>query len=140
MHTINHPSCFVIVHVVKQILDILGISYTNFENKFATNKHRIETLTNNVCETPIYPSVIRCLNLPFVDKNYRYNFYYGNKLIFERYIDYYYKYSIGMDIIENKNQDVDSVLDSNVKLIDCPAKEQYLNNLKNNIQLVKTII
>lgn len=133
MHTINHPSCFVGVYVVKKILDILQIHYKNFENNFSTNKHRLLTLTNNVCETPIYPSVIHCLKLPFIDKNYRFNFYYGNKLIFERYIDYYYKYSIGMDIIENKNQDIDCIFDHNIKLIDCPAKQKYFNNIKKHI-------
>lgn len=68
MHTINHPTCFVGVYVVRQILDILGIEHEDFESQYMTNEHRLSTLTKYDFELPIYPSVIRWLNLSFVDK------------------------------------------------------------------------
>ena len=72
MHTINHPTCFVGVYVVRQILDILGIEHEDFESQYMTNEHRLSTLTKYDFELPIYPSVNRWLNLTFVDKKYSY--------------------------------------------------------------------
>lgn len=134
MHTINHPTCFVGVYVVRQILDILGIEHEDFESQYMTNEHRLSTLTKYDFELPIYPSVIRWLNLSFVDKNYRYKFYYENRLSFERYVDYYYKHSIGMEIVENKNQD-DYIENRNpVKLLDCPAAREYFERNKESLR------
>lgn len=135
METVNHPTCFVGIHVVTQILKLLNIEHSGFDLK----KEFILDSQTAGYDSPIYPSVIRRLGLSFIDKHHRYRFHYNNRLSFERYIDFYYKHAIGMEFVEEENEDPVSS-DSLHRYLDCPATTKYMTSRQEAVrQSLKSI-
>lgn len=114
--TINHPNAhiyFILIDEFMKLISLKSVPYYDY---------------NIDCsyEQPIYPSVIKALDLKFIDSTYRFKYYFNNRLSFERFIDYYFKHSIGLDIIPNKNSDIPRILQ---RVLDYAF---YSNQLKQN--------
>ncbi|MDJ0590674.1 MAG: WcbI family polysaccharide biosynthesis putative acetyltransferase [Pleurocapsa sp. MO_226.B13] len=86
-HTQNHPTDIFGIYVVNQILKLLDLPRLT-DNLFINNP------TRGVLDSfqiPIYPSVIKHLNLNFVDYSsvYRHSSFSTNEMTFSRYISEY---------------------------------------------------
>ena len=86
-HTQNHPTDIIGIHIANQILQLLNLPTIGNPLSFS-NPHR--GILDNF-QVPIYPSVIKHLNLNFVDRQstYRHSSFSSNKINFSRYISEY---------------------------------------------------
>lgn len=86
-HTQNHPTDMLGIYVVNQILKLINLPSLSSELSILNPIY--ETLNN--FQIPIYPSVIRHLNLTFVNPKtlYKHGSYCTNQMTFARYISEY---------------------------------------------------
>ncbi|MEM8672270.1 MAG: WcbI family polysaccharide biosynthesis putative acetyltransferase [Cyanobacteria bacterium P01_G01_bin.67] len=86
-YTSQHPSDVIGIYVVNHILSLLELPKIN--SKFAANNIKRGVLDD--IQIPIYPSVIKHLNLNFVNKKtvYKHTSFCTNKMTFTRYISEY---------------------------------------------------
>ena len=86
-YTRQHPSDILGIYVVNQILSLLNLPKLDNCLSFKSTKRGVL----DSIQLPIYPSVIKHLNLKFADENkvYRHSSFCTNKMTFARYIDEY---------------------------------------------------
>ena len=96
-HTQNHPTDILGIYVVNQILQLINMPGLGEALLFKEpRKGKLDTI-----QIPIYPSVIKQLNLSFVDEKtvYKHIGFCTNKMTFARYIDEY----ISLHYLSTKN-------------------------------------
>lgn len=86
-YTVNHPTDILGIYVVNQILKSIDISPLNEE--LYVRKYTTGILDKQ--QTPIYPSVIKKMQLIFIDENavYKHSSFCTNNMTLNRYIDEY---------------------------------------------------
>jgi tetratricopeptide (TPR) repeat protein len=103
-HTSNHPTDIIGIYIVNQILELLN--FPSLGNPLAFNNPTRGILDG--IQIPLYPSVIKHLNLTFVNENshYKNTEFSTNQMTFDRYISEYIYLHLstqGADIHEFKS-------------------------------------
>jgi tetratricopeptide (TPR) repeat protein len=103
-HTNNHPTDIIGIYIVNQILELLN--FPSLGDPLAFNNPTRGILDN--IQIPLYPSVIKHLDLTFANENsfYKYTDFSTNQMTFKRYIsEYIYLYlsTQGADVHEFKS-------------------------------------
>ena len=126
-YTQNHPSDILAVYVVNQILNLINLP--ELEDALSLENPMKGTL--DPVQIPIYPSVIKHLNLAFVDDNtaYKHDSFCTNKMTFARYISEY------VDLHRSVTESANSHYFQGIKFANQNELDRAAIALKNAIKL-----
>lgn len=121
--TVNHPTNDYFLWLTNSILDCLGI-----------NKKRnidIYPFSKNHIHVPLYPSVIKHLNLNFIKADHCYSFY-NESINFEEYVKRYIDHATGYDIYGKDSigiEKINKISTGDIKLLQCSKSESKIKEL-----------
>ncbi|MCW9717786.1 WcbI family polysaccharide biosynthesis putative acetyltransferase [Avibacterium sp. 21-599] len=123
--TVNHPTREYFIWLANSILNYLGIDGS-------CDNVNLHPFAQNHIHVPIYPSVIKHLDIRFIAENHKYRFY-NEALSFGEYVDRYISHSIGENIPGKDSINISKFKDINanrIKLIPSTITNKQINNLQ----------
>ena len=124
--TVNHPTHDYFAWLADSILQLLNI------RGVSCMEAAIFPFSHNHIHIPIYPSVIKHLELKFIQQAHCYSFY-NEKYSFEQYVRKYIAHATGGNIPGKDSVGVDrvsKVFSNEIKLLPCPQSSKKINELK----------
>lgn len=127
-YSINHPSRHYFNWLAKQIYEMFSSSEFLMPENFEPFKY-------GHIHVPLYPSVIKKFNLPYLSSDPKVNQYrfYNELISFETYLSKYIDHSIGKDVKGKDSIDIrkwNSIVSGSLKLIQSLETDNQIDTLK----------